>query len=254
MKQSRPIKRSPSSSRRVDGRQFAELRPVNFETKFVRYPEGSVLVSMGYTRVLCNVTIQDGVPNWMRDQQKPGGWVTAEYSMLPRSTHTRTSRETRGPSGRTQEIQRLIGRSLRSAVHLEQLGARTITVDCDVLQADGGTRTASITGGYVALRIALDKLIREKQVHRSVLGPQVAAVSAGLVKGKGCLDLCYLEDSKAETDMNVVMNSNGEFIEIQGTAEGKPFSEALFNHMLKLARGGIKELLRQQLKAIEAAE
>jgi len=231
---------------RSDGRKPDQLRAVNFEVGFVRYPEGSVLVSMGNTRVLCNVSVLDEVPPWMRAQSKPGGWVTAEYSMLPRATHTRTQRETRGQSGRTQEIQRLIGRALRASVQLEKLGARTLIVDCDVLQADGGTRTASITGGYVALRLALNNLIKERKVSSSALGPAVAAVSAGVVRGACLLDLCYVEDSKAEADMNVVMNEKGEFIEIQATAEGAPFSKPHFSRLMELTRSGIEQLLKLQ--------
>ncbi|OQY16839.1 MAG: ribonuclease PH [Anaerolineaceae bacterium 4572_32.2] len=207
---------------RVDGREADELRKVTLTPDYVVYPEGSVLVTMGQTKVLCNVTIEETVPRWMRVQQVEGGWVTAEYSLLPRSTHRRTLRETSGLRGRTQE---------------------TCIVDCDVIQADGGTRTAAVTGGYVALDIALGKLIRGGLLPPKVITTPIAAVSVGLVDGRPLLDLCYEEDSMAEADVNVVMNAAGEFIEVQGTAEGEPFSRVLLEELLDLAQDGIGELL-----------
>lgn len=237
----------------MDGRGATELRPLSFELGYTKHAEGSVLVSLGETRVLCNASIQDGVPPWMANQGKAGGWITAEYGMLPRATHTRSQRETRGPSGRSQEIQRLIGRSLRSSFDLGLIGKRTISLDCDVLQADGGTRTASIIGAYVALRVAVAELVKKRQLSRDVFLEPVAAISVGLVDGKALLDLCYLEDSSADADMNVVMNAQGEFIEVQGTAEGKPFSRARLDSLLEIAASGIKQILAAQRKALESA-
>ncbi len=235
---------------RNDGRKPNEIRPVVFSPDYVRYPEGSVMISMGETKVLCNVTVESGAPRWMQDQGKPGGWITGEYAMLPRSTHTRTSRETRGLGGRTQEIRRLIGRSLRAAVVLEKLGPHTLIVDCDVIQADGGTRTAAISGGYVALRMALQRLVDAGTISESVFLPPVAAISVGVVGGQPVLDLCYQEDSTAEVDVNVVMNAAGEFIEVQGTAEGKPFSRDVLDALLDLAAVGIKQLLGAQKRIL----
>jgi ribonuclease PH len=237
--------------RRVDGRAADELRPVTITPDYVVYPEGSALIAMGETKVLCNVTIEETVPGWMRVQGVEGGWVSAEYALLPRSTHRRTPRETFGLRGRTQEIRRLIGRSLRAAVDLEKLGERTCVVDCDVLQADGGTRTAAVTGGYVALAIALDKLIRGGLLPAGVLKPAVAAVSVGVVGEGPMLDLCYEEDSTAEVDVNVVMNETGDLIEVQGTAEGAPFSRSKLNELLDLAEEGVSELLALQQSALE---
>ena len=228
---------------RIDQRQADEIRPVTLSPNYVIYPEGSVLIAMGQTKVLCNVTIENEVPRWMKSQGKVGGWVTAEYALLPRSTHTRTSRETHGLGGRTQEIRRLIGRSLRAAVNLELLGERTCIIDCDVLQADGGTRTAAITGGYVSLALALQKLIAAGEIPLEVLAKPVAAISVGILRGEPLLDLCYTEDSAAEVDFNVVMNAAGEFIELQGTAEGATFSRQMLETMMDLAHKGIKELL-----------
>ncbi|PKO12554.1 MAG: ribonuclease PH [Chloroflexi bacterium HGW-Chloroflexi-10] len=233
---------------RVDGRTSAQLRPVRFTPAYVDYPEGSVLVEMGKTRVLCNVTIQESVPDWMIGRGQ--GWMTAEYAMLPRATHTRSQRETKGPSARSQEIKRLIGRSLRAAVDLNLLGERTLLLDCDVIQADGGTRTASITGGYVAIAIALKKLIANGSIPATALKAPIAAVSVGIVNERACLDLCYLEDSRAEVDMNVVMTAEGKYIEIQGTAEGQPFVRAQLDELTSLAETGIKELVRLQLAAL----
>ena len=228
---------------RIDQRQADEIRPVTLSPNYVIYPEGSVLIAMGQTKVLCNVTIENEVPRWMKSQGKVGGWVTAEYALLPRSTHTRTSRETHGLGGRTQEIRRLIGRSLRAAVNLELLGEHTCIIDCDVLQADGGTRTAAITGGYVSLALALQKLIAAGEIPLEVLAKPVAAISVGILRGEPLLDLCYAEDSTAEVDFNVVMNAAGEFIELQGTAEGATFSRQMLETMMDLAHKGIKELL-----------
>ena len=239
-----------ASPTRADGRQADELRPITLTPNFVIHPEGSVLIAMGQTKVLCNVSIEEGVPYWMKRDNKPGGWLTAEYSLLPRSTHTRSNRETRGPRGRTQEIQRLIGRSLRAAINLEKLDNITCTVDCDVLQADGGTRTAAITGGYVATVIALKKLIAQGRLAEDVFLPAVAAVSVGIVQGQAVLDLPYPEDSTAEADINIVMNDQGEFIEVQGTAEGAPFSRAMLNDLFDLAEKGITELFAVQQKAL----
>jgi ribonuclease PH len=231
---------------RIDGRKPEQLRPVTLTPDYVIFPEGSVLIAMGQTKVICNVTIEDGAPRWMQQQRIPGGWVTGEYALLPRSTHVRTARETRGLKGRTQEIKRLIGRSLRAAVDLEKLGERTFIVDCDVIQADGGTRTAAVTGGYVALKLALQTLVEAGEVGPGVFLSPVAAISVGMVDGTPMLDLCYEEDVAAEVDFNVVMNAKGEFIEVQGTAEGDPFPRSALNSMLDLAEKGIQELLAIQ--------
>lgn len=232
--------------KRVDGRAPDELRPVSLTPGFVAYPEGSLLIAMGETRVLCNATLQPGVPRWMSEQGRPGGWVTAEYALLPRSTQRRSSREIRGLRGRTHEIQRLIGRSLRAAVHLELLGERTCIVDCDVLQADGGTRTAAITGGYVALALALQRLQADGQVPPEVFAAPVAAISVGMVGGEALLDLSYTEDVAADSDVNVVMNAGGAFVEVQGTSEGELFTRAELDRMLDFAERGIRSLLQAQ--------
>ena len=235
--------------KRPSGRAPDQMRRVSFERNFTRHAEGSVLVSFGDTRVLCTATIEEGVPGFLRG--KGQGWVTAEYGMLPRSTHTRSPREAaRGKqSGRTQEIQRLIGRSLRAVVDLKALGERTVTLDCDVLQADGGTRTAAITGGFVALSDAVDALIKKRSLASNPLHGQVAAVSVGIYEGVPVLDLDYAEDSSAETDMNVVMNSGGGFIEVQGTAEGHAFRRHELDGLLDLAAKGIEGLHAAQLAA-----
>jgi ribonuclease PH len=233
---------------RPDGRQLDELRPIRFTLDYVDYPEGSVLVEMGHTRVLCNVSVEEQVPAWMRGGGV--GWLTAEYALLPRSTHTRTPRETQGLRGRTQEIRRLIGRSLRAAVALDLLGERTLTVDCDVLQADGGTRTAAVTGSYVAVALALRRLAEKGLVEPEALSPPVAAISVGVVGGEVRLDLCYAEDHDADVDLNVVMTADGRLIEVQGTAEGKPFSRETFDHMLDLAAQGIARLVQHQREAL----
>lgn len=231
---------------RPDRRKPDELRSVNLSPGFIDYPEGSVLIATGDTRVLCNATIEHRVPPWMQAQGKPGGWVTGEYAMLPRATQERTSRETFRPRGRTQEIRRLIGRSLRAAVDLEKLDGYTCIVDCDVLQADGGTRTASITGGYVALALALRKYMRQGLLPIDVLTHPVAAVSVGVVEGEPRLDLCYQEDFAADVDLNVVLDGKGDFIEVQGTAEGEAFSREMLERLLDLAQSGVKRLLEVQ--------
>jgi ribonuclease PH len=235
---------------RVDGRKNGEIREVEITPGYVKYPEGSVLIAMGDTRVLCTATIQHGVPRWKESKGVAGGWVTAEYGMLPRSTQVRTPRENRGLKGRTQEIRRLIGRSLRAAVDLNALGPRTCIVDCDVLQADGGTRTAAITGGYVALALALKKAYHQGDLGQVALTSPVAAISVGLVEGVPMLDLCYTEDSSAGVDINVVMNAQGKYIEVQGTAEGSPFAKGDLDQMLELANRGIGELLTIQERTL----
>jgi ribonuclease PH len=217
---------------------------------FVEYPEGSVLIELGKTRVLCNATIEASVPPW---RQVSGlGWVTAEYALLPRSTHQRKRRETRGLGGRTQEIRRLIGRSLRAAVDLEKLGERTIILDCDVLQADGGTRTAAITGAYVALALALRRLEAGGELPRDTLHTQIAAISLGLVDDQLLLDLCYLEDSAATADFNIVMTGDGCLVEVQGTAEGESFTRQSLDAVLDLAGKGIDQLLTMQGALLES--
>ena len=237
------------------GRGDRDLRPVAFALGYTRHAEGSVLVSFGDTRVLCNASVLDKVPGFMRGAGR--GWVTAEYGMLPRATHTRSDREAaRGKQGgRTLEIQRLIGRSLRAVVDLAALGERTIHLDCDVLQADGGTRTASITGAWVALRIAVDGLLRVGAIDRDPIREAVAAISVGLVDGdRLLLDLDYDEDSGCDTDMNIVMTAAGGMVEIQGTAEGRPFSRAQADGLIDLAAEGIGELLQAQRRALRVVE
>ena len=234
---------------RPSGRAADELRPLCFTRHFTSHAEGSVLVGFGDTRVLCTASVEDGVPSFLRGSGQ--GWVTAEYGMLPRATHTRSAREAaRGKqSGRTQEIQRLIGRALRAVVDLKALGERTVTIDCDVLQADGGTRTAAITGGFVALADAVDTLLERRVLRANPLHGQVAAISVGIYRGGAVLDLDYAEDSNAETDMNVVMNSGGAFIEIQGTAEGHAFRRHELDQLLDLAAAGITRLHAAQISA-----
>ena len=238
---------------RPSGRSPDALRPVSFERGFTRHAEGSVLVSFGDTRVLCTASVEERVPPWKK--AAGGGWVTAEYGMLPRATGDRTRREatTGKQGGRTLEIQRLIGRSLRACTDLDALGARTVTLDCDVLQADGGTRTASITGAYVALVDAVRGLRKRGVVQRDPLLGQVAAISVGIYQGQPVLDLDYAEDSEAETDMNVVMNDAGQFIELQGTAEGHAFRRDEMDAMVDLASAGIAQLMQAQREVLEAA-
>ncbi len=238
---------------RPSGRDPDELRPVVFTPDFTKHAEGSVLVEFGDTRVLCTASVEGRVPPWMRGAGR--GWVTGEYGMLPRATHSRSGREAvRGKQGgRTQEIQRLIGRSLRAATDLEALGERTVTLDCDVLQADGGTRTAAISGAYVALQVAMQRLCKQNKLKTNPVHGQIAAVSVGVYDGVAVLDLDYAEDSQAETDMNVVMNEAGRFIEVQGTAEGHAFTREEFDAMLELASGGINTIIEAQNEAIARA-
>lgn len=235
-------------------RALDQLRPVKMELDYVIYPEGSVLISMGNTRVLCNATVEETVPRWMANNRQKQGWVTAEYAMLPRATEQRNQREIQYPKGRTQEIQRMIARSLRAAVDLNKLGERQIVVDCDVIQADGGTRTAAITGGYVALALAIKRLEKRKVIAPGALVQAVAAVSVGIINGKAVLDLNYSMDQKADVDMNVVMTSDGRFVEIQGTAEGEPFSRGALNAMLLLAEHGIRQLFAIQAEVLAQAK
>lgn len=237
-------------NKRPSGRASDELRAVRLTRNFTRHAEGSVLVEFGDTRVLCTASVEETVPGFLRNTGS--GWVTAEYGMLPRATHTRSRREaaTGKQGGRTLEIQRLIGRALRAVVDLKALGERTITIDCDVLQADGGTRTASITGGYVALVDAVNKLVSKRVLRDNPIHGQVAAVSVGIWSGIPVLDLDYKEDSDAETDMNVVMNNGGGFIEVQGTAEGHAFRREELDALLNLAANGIGQLLAKQLEAL----
>jgi ribonuclease PH len=240
-------------SARPSGRLPADLRAVRLTRRFTQHAEGSVLVEFGNTRVLCTASVEEGVPGFLRGKNQ--GWLTAEYGMLPRATHTRSPREAaKGKqSGRTQEIQRLIGRSLRAVTNLGALGERTITIDCDVLQADGGTRTAAITGGYVALSDACEALVARRAIAASPLHGQVAAVSVGICKGIPVIDLDYAEDSCAETDMNVVMNNGGGFIEVQGTAEGHAFRRHELDALLDLAASGIEKLFQFQMETRTSA-
>lgn len=235
---------------RPSQRAANELRPVSFTREFTKHAEGSVLVCFGETKVLCNATVTQGVPRFLKESGQ--GWLTAEYSMLPRATHDRVDREaTRGKQGgRTLEIQRLIGRSLRAAVDLKLLGDYTITLDCDVIQADGGTRTAAITGSCVALHDAIAYMLQKQWIRTNPFKHWIAAVSVGVFENKAILDLDYAEDSKAQTDMNVVMTNNGHFIEVQGTAEGHPFSRQEMNAMLELAEAGIAQLINKQQAAV----
>jgi len=235
---------------RPSGRSSSQIREVKVTKNYITHPMGSVLFQMGGTRVLCSASVDNKVPSFLRD--KGQGWVTAEYSMLPSSTHTRTSRESsRGKvTGRTQEIQRLIGRSLRSIIDLEKLGERTVWIDCDVIQADGGTRCASITGAFIALMLAMKKLKKEKAIKEIPVRDYVAAISVGIVGGKNYLDLDYDEDSDADVDMNIIKTGNGGFVEIQGTAEREPFTDKQMKEMLALADKGIKELVAIQKKAV----
>lgn len=235
---------------RPDGRKNDELRKVTITRNFIKNAEGSVLIAFGETKVICTATIEERVPPFLKDQKK--GWITAEYGMLPRSTQTRVIREsvTGRIGGRTHEIQRLIGRALRSVVSLDMLGERTIWIDCDVIQADGGTRTAAITGSYICLADALNYALRNGMIERTPLRDYLAAVSVGIVNGEPRLDLCYAEDSTAEVDMNVVMTGEGKFVEIQGTAEGSPFDRAALDTLLNLAGKGISQLIALQKEAL----
>ncbi|MFN2126825.1 MAG: ribonuclease PH [Anaerolineales bacterium] len=231
---------------RADNRKPDELRPVVINTDFSSYAEGSVLISIGNTKVLCNVSIDENIPRWIEIEGRSGGWITAEYAMLPRSTHKRRPREIYRLGGRTQEIRRLIGRSLRAAVDLNSIGKRTFIIDCDVLQADGGTRTAAITGGYLALYIALKELEKKHILTINPFKNQIAAISVGIVRGVPMLDLSYEEDLIADVDSNIVMNNRSEFIEIQSTAEKESFSYELMEQLLQLAKKGINELIQIQ--------
>jgi ribonuclease PH len=235
---------------RPDGRAGDQLRPIAVTRDFLLHPEGSVLVEFGATKVICTASVEDKVPPFLKGQGL--GWVTAEYGMLPRSTNTRMNRENRGPSGRSQEIQRLVGRALRAVANRGKLGERTVWIDCDVIQADGGTRTAAITGSFVALADALGKI--PGATTAAVLRDCVAAVSVGIVGGQPLLDLSYVEDSAAEVDMNVVMTGGGEFVEVQGTAEQIAFGRGRLDEMLALAEGGIRRLVALQRRALEARD
>jgi len=233
---------------RKDGRRPDEIRPVVLTKGYVDYPEGSVLITMGKTRILCNVSLEDETPRWVVESGILNGWITSEYALLPRSTHRRTARENKGLRGRTQEIRRMIGRSLRAGFDLTKFNGLSCIVDCDVIQADAGTRTAAITGGYAALRLALQEKVDEGFLSPEVFLSPVAAISAGISHGKPLLDLCYEEDSAVDVDINVVMNADRNFIEIQGTAEGAPLSRGSLIGLLDLAEGGIIDLLNIQKK------
>lgn len=234
------------AEKRYDGRTPDQLRPVKFTPDFTINAKASVLVEMGNTKVICAVSVDESLPPWMRRDNKSGGWLTCEYGMLPSATGERFRRETGKIGGRTMEIQRLIGRALRAVVDLEKLGKRQITIDCDVIQADGGTRTASITGAYVALRLAVDRLMKEGLLKVDPIKEPIAAISVGIYQGTPVLDLNYFEDSNAEVDMNVVMTASGRMVEVQGTAEEEPFTKEQMSQMMDLAEKGIMELLEMQ--------
>lgn len=238
---------------RADGRDAGQLRPIRFQNHIAPHATGSTLVEWGNTRVICGVTVEEQIPRWMKEQKVVGGWLTAEYSMLPYSTLDRKPRDVaKGKlDGRASEIQRLIGRSIRASVDLEKIGERTVWIDCDVLQADGGTRTAAITGAFVALSLAVNRLMAEKKIAQNPILNPVAAVSVGIVEGRPLLDLCYTEDVVAAVDMNLVMNSAGDFIEIQGSGEEATFSETQLAGMLTLGKAGIKELIAAQQLALK---
>jgi ribonuclease PH len=237
---------------RADGRTPNQIRPLRFQNHIAPYAAGSTLIEWGKTRVICAVTVEESVPRWMKEQKVEGGWMTAEYSMLPYSTLDRKPRDiTKGKlDGRSSEIQRLIGRSLRASVDLVKVGSRTLCIDCDVLQADGGTRTAAITGTFVALSLAVNKLLAEKKISENPILNPVAAVSVGVVAGRALVDLCYTEDVAASVDMNLVMNSRGEFIELQGSGEEATFTDAQLAELLALGKGGIADLLAAQQAAL----
>jgi ribonuclease PH len=244
-----------SPTARTDGRQPNQLRPIRFQNNIAPYATGSTLIEWGNTRVICGVTIEENVPRWMKEQGATGGWITAEYSMLPYSTLQRKARDiTKGKiDGRSQEIQRLIGRAMRATLDLDKLGQRTICVDCDVLQADGGTRTAAITGAYVALVIGIRRLLASGKLAENPILHAVAAVSIGIVNTQALLDLCYTEDVGATVDFNMVMNSAGEFIELQGTGEEATFTEAQLAELLTLGKAGVRQLLEAQEAALAKA-
>ncbi len=237
---------------RADGRKAGIIRPVKIVKDYLRYPEGSVLISCGNTKVICAASVLEEVPKFLRNEER--GWVTAEYGMLPGSTHERMDREiSKGrASGRTLEIQRLIGRSLRAVVDMKKLGKRTIQLDCDVIQADGGTRTASITGAYVALALAVGRLMKKGALKENPLRDTVAGISAGIVSGKKLLDLCYSEDSTADVDMNIIMTGSGRYIEVQGTAEREPYTKEDLDALLKLGASGVRELTTLQKKVLKS--
>ncbi|MDQ1317598.1 MAG: Ribonuclease [Candidatus Poribacteria bacterium] len=240
---------------RIDGRKFDQLRPVRITRDYIKHAEGSVLIEIGDTKVICTASIEEKVPRFMEEdgQKREGGWVTAEYSMLPRSTGTRSQREaSRGKiGGRTQEIQRLIGRSMRAIIDTKLLGERTIWIDCDVIQADGGTRTASITGAFIALHDACFYLLNKKTIKEMPIIDFIAATSVGIIKGEKMLDLCYAEDSNADVDMNIVMTGSGKFVEIQGTAEAYPFSREDAGALIDLATNGIQQLIGLQKRMLD---
>lgn len=237
---------------RPDGRKNNELRRVKVTRNFIKTADGSALIEIGSTRVICTASMEEKVPFFLKDQKR--GWVTAEYGMIPRATHTRTSRESTAGrvSGRTQEIQRLIGRALRAVVDMDALGERTLWIDCDVIQADGGTRTASITGAFIAINDALHYALRNGVIEKNPVRDYLAAVSVGIISGEPLLDLCYTEDSAAEVDMNVVMTGSGKIVEIQGTAETEPFSKDMLNSMLLLAEKGVEELIKIQREILKS--
>jgi len=237
-----------NSVKRIDGRKFDELRKINITPNFIGSASGSVLIEFGGTRIICTASVEENVPGWMRYQKVSGGWVTAEYSMLPAATLERKKRESSfgKVSGRTMEIQRLIGRSIRAIIDLEKLGRRQIHLDCDVIQADGGTRTASVTGAFIALKFAVQKLLDEKLIKENPIKESLAAISVGINNKIPILDLCYLEDASADVDANFVMTKSGKFIEIQGTAEQEPFTEDEFSKMMLLAKKGINDILHLQ--------
>lgn len=237
----------------IPPRPLDALRPLQFELDYVLYPAGSVLISMGNTKVLCTASVEGKLPRWLHYSPQRHGWVTAEYAMLPGSTHKRTPRETGTPRGRTQEIKRLIGRSLRAAVDLNLLGERQIVIDCDVLQADGGTRTASINGGFVALMLACRRLVETGVIEQNPVVRGIGAVSVGMVEGEACLDLDYRQDLAADVDFNVVMTDDGRFVEVQGTAEGEPYDRTELDWMLDLAGAGIGKIVAAQRAALAAA-
>ncbi|EKD81386.1 MAG: hypothetical protein ACD_39C01832G0004 [uncultured bacterium] len=239
---------------RHDGRSYDQLRPVSIETGYVKYPHGSALISFGDTKVLCTVQVEEKVPPYVASREVVQGWITAEYALMPAAGLVRNERAGYGKAtvkGRVHEIQRLIGRSMRCALDLTKLGPRTLMIDCDVIQADGGTRTASITGAMVALEMAVKKLMAEGKLTENPIVNKVAAVSIGIVDGKPCLDLDYIEDSRAETDLNLVMNAKGAFIEVQGTAEDGTFSRSELDEMLKMGEAGIKKLFELQAQAVK---
>ncbi len=237
---------------RHNGRTAEMMRPIEIQTDINLYAEGSCLIKVGHTQVLCTASVEEGVPAWLKGQNK--GWITAEYALLPRSTQTRVARETKGVGGRTQEIQRLIGRTLRAAVDLTQMPEICVHIDCDVLQADGGTRTASITGGFVALYAALQKLVQQGRLPRSPIKEFVAAISCGICEGEPVLDLDYTEDSHADADTNFVLTESGRIVEVQATAEGASFSEAEFNALFGLAKQGIHQLIKAQKKVLGVSD